>query len=131
MELSVFQTLASSDVEPERMAEAKKETPALADDEEVLSEDEGAGTPTDADASSELQDVKIKTMYRMVEEVGYNSGRGRREQATFLYLTNKQAQAIGVQTIPRLLEEMGLNEYAAQRLKPCISIAPERPAFAA
>ena len=126
--MELFQTVASSDVEPVRMAEAKKETPALADDEEVLSEDEGA-SPTDADASSELQDVKIKTMYRMVEEVGYNSGRGRREQATFLYLTNKQAQAIGVQTIPRLLEEMGLNEYAAQRLKPCI--APERPAFAA
>ena len=57
----------------------------------------------------ELQDIKIRTMYRMVKEVDLSATTGRPNQpATFLYLTNKQAHAVTVPTIPRLLEEMNI-----------------------
>ena len=69
---------------------------------DAFAQEEADGASDNDDAKSkvsafdleELQDIKIRTMYRMVKEVDLSATTGRPNQpATFLYLTNKQAHA--------------------------------------
>ena len=73
-------------------------------------DDDIGDAPDRGSVDEELQDIKIRTMYRMVKEVDLSSATGRPTPASFLYLTNKQAMSVTLATIPRLLEEMNITD---------------------
>jgi len=89
--------------------EPNKKTDTVTARNTVESADSGTGNSNDDNPETELGILKVKTMFKMVEEVNY-PGSESGLTCQMLYLTNKQAMSIPMENMPRVRLAMDIQD---------------------
>jgi hypothetical protein len=61
-------------------------------------------------ALRELDEIKVQTMYRLVEDLSQKNKSQRVETRKMLFLRNDQANAVSTETTPRILDALGIDD---------------------
>jgi hypothetical protein len=68
-------------------------------------------------ALRELDEIKVQTMYRLVEDLSQNNKSQRLETRKMLFLRNDQANAVRTETTPRILDALGIDDVVRRLIR--------------